>query len=115
VNRGDIDNAFATLGAPFFVLAESSITSQPGKGAFDYPTARQNLKADLVRRTRNDLRPQTFVTKLQEWAFRIGRNYLPAVSSKEFAYDHLSRLGLHEMAESLAYKRSSCSLRLQAA
>jgi transposase len=61
------------------------------------------------------LRPQTFVTKLQEWAFRIGRNHLPANSSKEFVYDHLSCLGLYNMAESLAYKGKNCRLRLQAA
>ena len=30
------------------------------------------------------LRPQTFVTKLQQWAFRIGQEHLPAPSSKEF-------------------------------
>jgi len=61
------------------------------------------------------LRPQAFVRKLQEWAFRIGRNYLPAASSKEFVYDHLSHLGLHKLAESLAYGGRNCRLRLQAA
>ncbi len=61
------------------------------------------------------LRPQTFVTKLQEWAFRIGRNHLPAASSKEFVYDHLVHLGLHHMAKSLSYKGRNYRLCLNAA
>jgi hypothetical protein len=38
------------------------------------------------------LRPQAFVTKLQEWAYRIGRDHLPASSAREFVYDHLCAL-----------------------
>jgi transposase len=48
------------------------------------------------------LRPQTFVTKLQEWAYRIGRDILPAASAKEFVRDHLTALGLVQLAVSLA-------------
>ena len=47
------------------------------------------------------LRPQTFVVKLQEWAYRIARSHLPAASSKEFVYDQLTALGLDSMAASL--------------
>jgi transposase len=61
------------------------------------------------------LRPQTFVTKLQEWAFRIGQEHLPASSSKEFVYDHLERLGLHHLAQSLSYKGRNARLCTQAA
>ena len=61
------------------------------------------------------LRPQTFVTKLQQWAFRIGQEHLPAPSSKEFVYDHLARLGLHHLAQSLSYKGRNARLCTQAA
>lgn len=61
------------------------------------------------------LRPQTFVTKLQEWAFRIGQDHLPVPSSKEFVYDHLARLGLHHLAQSLSYKGRNARLCTQAA
>jgi len=47
------------------------------------------------------LRPQTFVTKLQEWAYRIGRDHLPASSAKEFVIDLLSALEMHSLANSL--------------
>jgi transposase len=50
------------------------------------------------------LRPQTFVTKLQEWAYRIGHNHLPAATSKEFVYGHLTNLGLHRLAKGLSSK-----------
>jgi transposase len=50
------------------------------------------------------LQPQTFVTKLQEWAYRIGRAHLPANSSKEFVYQHLLALGLDDLAHSLSVR-----------
>jgi transposase len=50
------------------------------------------------------LRQQTFVNKLQQWAYRIGHNHLPAATSKEFVYGHLSNLGLHRLAERLSSK-----------
>jgi transposase len=59
------------------------------------------------------LRPQTFVTKLQDWAFRIGRNHLPAVDSKEFVRSHLEALGLQRLADSLSYKGRNYRLSVQ--
>lgn len=55
--------------------------------------------------TKNDiyyyLQPQTFVTKLQNWAYRIGRAQLPAASAHDFVHQHLSALGLNDLAQSL--------------
>jgi transposase len=65
--------------------------------------------------TYRHLRPQTFVTKLQNWAFRIGRNHLPAASSKEFVYDLLIRLDLTHLAKSLAYNGRNSRLCVRAA
>jgi transposase len=47
------------------------------------------------------LRPQTFVTKLQNWAFRIGREALPASSSQEFVYEQLVALDLPDLAKAV--------------
>lgn len=52
------------------------------------------------------MRPQTFVTKLQQWGYRIGRHHLPANTTKEFVHDHLSDIGLQELAQSLVTKRN---------
>jgi transposase len=55
--------------------------------------------------TKNDiyryLQPQTFVTKLQNWAYRIGRTHLPCPSTKDFVYAQLSILGLDNLTTSL--------------
>jgi transposase len=59
------------------------------------------------------LRPQTFVTKLQEWAFRIGRDHLPAANSKEFVRTHLEALGMQSLANSLSYKGRNYRLSVQ--
>ena len=57
----------------------------------------------LTRQTTyHHLQPQTFVTKLQEWAYRIGRAHLPANSSKEFV--HQLALGLNDLAHSLSVR-----------
>jgi len=61
------------------------------------------------------LQPQTFVTKLQEWAYRIGHAHLPTNSSKEFVYDHLIALQLHDLAKSLTVKGRNGRLSLQLA
>jgi transposase len=47
------------------------------------------------------LRPQTYVTKLQQWAYRIGRAHLTAANSREFVHNHLRRLDLSDLADSL--------------
>lgn len=61
------------------------------------------------------LRPQTFVTKLQEWAYRIGSTHLPASSTKEFVQDRLSALGLDTLAQSLTAKGRNGRLYVQPA
>jgi transposase len=61
------------------------------------------------------LRPQTFVTKLQAWGYRIGHRHLPADSTKEFVYDHLSALGLEDMADSISAKGRNGRLRVHPA
>ncbi len=51
------------------------------------------------------LQPQVFVRKLQEWAWHIGRDDLPAASSVEFVRAHLKTLGLHDLAVALMTNR----------
>ena len=60
------------------------------------------------------LQPQTFVTKLQNWAYRIGRTHLPSPSTRDFVHAHLSTLGLHDLAKSLTTNRNG-QLRVQSA
>lgn len=68
--------------------------------------------------TKNDiyryLQPQTFVTKLQQWAYRIGRAHLPVPSTQDFVRSQLAALGLDSLAASLKAKRNG-QLRLQSA
>lgn len=59
------------------------------------------------------LRPKTFVTKLQAWAYRIGRKHLPAADSKDFVRGHLVSLGMHRLADSLSYKGRNSRLSVQ--
>lgn len=47
------------------------------------------------------LQPQSFVTKLQTWAFAIGREHLPAQSSADFVYERLRALDLPQVLASL--------------
>jgi len=61
------------------------------------------------------LRPQTLVTKLQDWAYRIGRVDLPASSSREFVIDRLSAVGLHDVAQSLTVRGRNGRLCVQPA
>lgn len=55
--------------------------------------------------TKNDiyyyLQSQTFVNKLQNWAYRIGRAQLPAPSTRDFVHQQLVALELHDLAQSL--------------
>lgn len=60
------------------------------------------------------LQPQTFVTKLQNWAYRIGRTHLPNPSTRDFVHALLSALGLHALAQSLTTNRNG-QLRVQSA
>lgn len=60
------------------------------------------------------LRPQTFVTKLQNWAFSIGSDALPADSSKEFVLDILSSLSFSSLSDSLATDSRTGRLRVSA-
>ncbi len=68
--------------------------------------------------TKNDhyryLQPQTFVTKLQNWAYRIGRAQLPTATAQEFVQHHLSALGLRDLARSLTLQPNG-KLRVQLA
>ena len=61
------------------------------------------------------LRPQTLVTKLQGWAYRIGRSQLPASSSKEFVHQRLSAIGLRDLADTLVYQGRNSRLSIQSA
>ena len=61
------------------------------------------------------LRPQTFVTKLQQWAYRIGSTHLPATSTKQFVQDHLTALGMEDLAQSLTTRGRNGRLYIQPA
>lgn len=62
--------------------------------------------------TNRHLRPQTYVTKLQNWAYRIGRAHLKAASSKEFVYQHLETMGLHQVRRKIVTNRGNGKLRI---
>jgi transposase len=47
------------------------------------------------------LSEQTFVTKLQDWARKIGREYLPQGKSRLFVEQQLHALGLNQIADNL--------------
>jgi transposase len=61
------------------------------------------------------LQPQTFVRKLQTWAFRIGQAHLPAASSSDFVRQQLRLIGLEELAETLTTNKKSGQLRVPSA
>lgn len=50
MNRSEINHAFTTAGAAFIVLAEATVTTQPGEGTLHDPTSWQNNEALLVGR-----------------------------------------------------------------
>jgi hypothetical protein len=45
-----IDHCLATFGELLIVFAELTIFSEPGKGSFDDPSAREDLEALLILR-----------------------------------------------------------------
>jgi transposase len=47
------------------------------------------------------LQPQSFIRKLQDWAWSIGKQHLPAASSIAFVQTCLQTLDLHELATAL--------------
>lgn len=51
------------------------------------------------------LKPQGSVRKLQDWAWCVGSDHLPAATSAEFVRDRLKSLGLHDMAVALVANR----------
>lgn len=61
------------------------------------------------------LRPNTFVRKLQEWAYRIGKAHLPASSAQRFVQDCLTNLGLEQLAASLVMDPKKGGLSVQPA
>ena len=58
------------------------------------------------------LRPQTFVTKLQTWAYRIGAEHLPTETAEDFVRHHLTALGLHQVARALRRDKRNGRLRI---
>jgi hypothetical protein len=61
------------------------------------------------------LRSQTYVSKLQNWAYRIGRSHLEADSSKEFVHQQLCALGLHQLSRKIVSNSGNGRLRVAAA
>jgi len=61
------------------------------------------------------LRPQTFVTKLQHWVYRIGRAHLGVATSREFVQRHLKLLELDHLSRSLVTEGRNGRLRIQSA
>ncbi len=51
--------------------------------------------------TYKHLNPQRFVRKLQEWAWKIGRNALPHPSTADFVRAHLRSLDYHDLANAI--------------
>lgn len=61
------------------------------------------------------LLPEPFVRKLQNWAYRIGRDALPALSSLAFVQNQLAALDFDDLAANLTTQGRSGRLCLQAA
>jgi transposase len=51
------------------------------------------------------LRRQSYVRKLQGWAYTIRHDHLPTDSVKAFVQEHLRQLGLHQLSEGLIADR----------
>jgi len=104
---------------PYWRQVYQRIATRRGCNIACVAVARELLVAVWYLLTRQatyyHLQPQTFITKLQEWAYRIGRAHLPATSSKEFVQQHLSALGLHDLANSLTVRGRNGRLRVQTA
>jgi len=104
---------------PYWRQVYQHIANRRGRNIACVAVARELLVAVWYLLTRQatyyHLQPQTFVTKLQEWAYRIGRAHLPVTSSKEFVHQRLSALGLHGLADSLMPRRRNGRLYIQTA
>jgi hypothetical protein len=55
VDGSQVDHGLTAVGQLFVVLAQASITTKSGEGAFDHPAAWQDVKADLLRIACHDL------------------------------------------------------------
>ena len=53
------------------------------------------------------LRSQSYVTKLQNWAYTIGRQQLPTASSKDFVNDCLLRVELPQLADQIISQKGT--------
>jgi hypothetical protein len=62
MNRSNIDDAFATLGAILIVFAQAAVVTQPGESAFDHPATGQDLKSRKVRVSTDNLEDDLQVT-----------------------------------------------------
>ena len=60
------------------------------------------------------LRHQSYVTKLQNWAYSIGRQHLPASSSKAFVTNLLSNMQLSSLADQIISQKKSGRLLISA-
>jgi hypothetical protein len=60
------------------------------------------------------IRHQSYVTKLQNWAYTIGRQHLPATSSKAFVTNLLTNLELSSLADLLFSQKKSGRLLISA-
>lgn len=63
--------------------------------------------------TYQHLRPQSYVTKLQHWAYSIGRQQLPAASSKDFVTAALQRVALAPLAAQVFSQKGTGRLLVQ--
>ena len=59
------------------------------------------------------LRSQSYVTKLQNWAYAIGRQQLPAASSKDFVTQALRRVELPQLAAQVVSQKGTGRLLIQ--
>ena len=60
------------------------------------------------------LRHQSYVSKLQNWAYTVGRQHLPAPSSKAFVSDCLSKLDMSLLVDQLFSQKKSGRLLISA-
>jgi transposase len=104
---------------PYWRCVHERIARRRGSNIATVAVARQLLVAVWYILTRKTtyyhLQPQTLVRKLQEWAYRIGHTHLPAKSSTAFVQQHLSALGLPDLANSLATRGRNGHLCVQSA
>jgi len=104
---------------PYWHCVHERIARRRGSNIATVAVARQLLVAVWYMLTRKTtyyhLQPQTLVRKLEEWAYRIGHTHLPAESCTAFVQQHLSALGLSDLANALAARGRNRHLRVQSA